>query len=97
MAKKNAQRVGQANMQIAAQSKDMPSAQAASQQILQSERAINSTSGDSSKNLRKFHPHLNKYLVNHNQQAAQVVQGVVPYARIVAYPNSQRVLIQTQK
>lgn len=97
MAKKNAQRVGQANMQAAAQSSDQPMVQAASQQIQQSGIAINSASGSPSKNLRKFHPRLNKYLVNHNQQAAQAVQGMVPYARIVAYPNSQRILIQTQK
>jgi sigma-E factor negative regulatory protein RseA len=49
------------------------------------------------KDLKRYHPHLNKYLVDHNQQAAQVVQGVVPFARIIAYPNSQHTLIQAQK
>ena len=96
MAKKNAQRVGQANMQVATQSKEQPGVQAASQQIQQSGIAVNSTNSTSNI-VRKFHPHLNKYLVNHNQHASQVVQGVVPYARIVAYPNSQRNLTQTQK
>lgn len=34
-----------------------------------------------------FDPRLNKYLVDHNQQAARAgIQGVMPYARIVAYP-----------
>lgn len=37
--------------------------------------------------VRYFDPSLNKYLVDHNQQAARVgIQGVMPYARIVAYP-----------
>jgi sigma-E factor negative regulatory protein RseA len=34
-----------------------------------------------------FDPYLNKYLLDHNQQAARMgIQGVMPYARIVAYP-----------
>lgn len=37
--------------------------------------------------LRHFDPSLNKYLVDHNQLAARAgFQGVMPYARIVAYP-----------
>ena len=43
-------------------------------------------------------PNLNKYLVDHNQQSARMaVQGVVPYARIVADPNAHYIVIQTQK
>jgi sigma-E factor negative regulatory protein RseA len=34
--------------------------------------------------LKRYHPNLNKYLLNHNQRAARgVVQGVIPYARII--------------
>jgi len=45
-----------------------------------------------------FNPRLNKYLVDHNQQASTaIVQSVIPYARIVAYPNSHHILIQAQK
>lgn len=41
---------------------------------------------------------LNKYLIDHNQQASgAVMQGVIPYARIVAYPNSHHTLTQAQK
>jgi sigma-E factor negative regulatory protein RseA len=47
--------------------------------------------------LRSYSPRLNKYLVDHNQQAPRVVQGVVPFARIVAYPNSHRTFMQAQK
>jgi len=37
--------------------------------------------------VRHFDPSLNKYLVDHSQQAARAgIQGVMPYARIVAYP-----------
>lgn len=37
--------------------------------------------------VHRFDPSLNKYLVDHNQQAARAgIQGVMPYARIVAYP-----------
>ncbi|MCF6338260.1 MAG: sigma-E factor negative regulatory protein [Gammaproteobacteria bacterium] len=50
------------------------------------------------KPVKQFHPRLNKYLVDHNQQAPRAaVQGMIPYARIVAYPNSHRLLIQAQK
>jgi sigma-E factor negative regulatory protein RseA len=31
---------------------------------------------------------LSKYFIDHNQQAARVVQGVMPYARIITYPHS---------
>lgn len=40
--------------------------------------------------LKRFHPQLNKYLLDHNQQAARVVQGVMPYARIVTQPEIKR-------
>lgn len=82
MAKKNAQRVGmQSNIQT----------------VTQSSNASNSTAVAIKKDLKRYHPHLNKYLVDHNQQSSQIVQGVVPYARIIAYPNSHRKLIQAQK
>lgn len=45
-----------------------------------------------------FNPRLNKYLVDHNQLASRaIMQGVIPYARIVAYPNSHHILIKAQK
>jgi negative regulator of sigma E activity len=82
MAKKNAQRVGmQANVQT----------------VTESATTAGNASIGVKKGLKRFHPHLNKYLVDHNQQTSQAVQGVVPYARIVAYPNSHRILIQAQK
>lgn len=50
------------------------------------------------KPVKQFHPRLNRYLVDHNQQAPRAaVQGMIPFARIVAYPNSHRLLIQAQK
>ncbi len=50
------------------------------------------------KPVRQFHSRLNKYLVDHNQQAPRIaVQGIFPSARIMAYPNSHRRLIQAQK
>ncbi len=56
------------------------------------------TMAHSSKPVNQFHSRLNKYLVDHNQQAPRAaVQGMIPYARIVAYPNSHRLLIQAQK
>lgn len=33
-------------------------------------------------------PNLDKYMLNHNQQTARGVQGMIPYARIVTYPNT---------
>lgn len=41
-------------------------------------------------------PDLGKYLLDHNQQAARSVQGVIPYARIVTYPNTARNQAQAQ-
>jgi len=47
---------------------------------------------------QRFHPNLNKYLVDHNQQAARLaVQGAMPYARIVAQPNTHYIVIPAQK
>lgn len=47
---------------------------------------------------KRFHPNLNKYLINHNQQTARAaVQGVMPYARIVAQPNVRYIVIPDQK
>jgi len=47
---------------------------------------------------KRFHPNLNKYLVDHNQQTARAaVQGVMPYARIVAQPNAHYIVIPVQK
>ncbi len=42
--------------------------------------------------LKQYHPNINKYLLNHNQRAASgVVQGVTPYARIITYPDMERI------
>lgn len=47
---------------------------------------------------QRFHPNLNQYLIDHNQQAARAaVQGVMPYARIVAHPNVYQIVIPAQK
>lgn len=47
---------------------------------------------------QRFHPNLNRYLVDHNQQAARLaVQGAMPYARIVAQPNAHYIVIPAQK
>jgi sigma-E factor negative regulatory protein RseA len=47
---------------------------------------------------QRFHPNLNRYLVDHNQQAARLaVQGAMPYARIVAQPNTHYIVIPVQK
>jgi sigma-E factor negative regulatory protein RseA len=46
----------------------------------------------------RLHPNLNKYLLDHNQQTARAaVQGVMPYARIVADPNTYYIIIPAQK
>lgn len=45
--------------------------------------------------LKQYHPNINKYLLNHNQRAARgVVQGVTPYARIITYPDMERIARQ---
>ena len=45
--------------------------------------------------LKQYHPNISKYLLNHNQRAARgVVQGVAPYARIIAYPDMERIARQ---
>ena len=47
---------------------------------------------------KRFHPNLNKYLVDHNQLTARTaVQGVMPYARLVAQPNARYIIIPAQK
>lgn len=47
--------------------------------------------------LKRYHPNLNKYLVDHNQQTARAaVQGVMPYARIVAQPNVRYIVVPAQ-
>jgi len=48
--------------------------------------------------VKNFNPRLNRYLVDHNQFASgATVQGVTPYARIVASPNTHYILIPAQK
>jgi len=45
--------------------------------------------------LKQYHPNINKYLLNHNQRAARgVVQGLAPYARIITYPDMERIARQ---
>lgn len=40
----------------------------------------------------QYHPHLNKYVLNHNQYAfGSRVQGVMPYARIVVAPTQAQI------
>ena len=34
-----------------------------------------------------LNPRLNQYLLDHNQQSARIVHGVMPYARIVIHPD----------
>jgi hypothetical protein len=52
----------------------------------------------SSPNFKRTHPNLNQYLVDHNQLAPRlVVQGVLPYARIVAIPRNPHKVPPTQK
>ncbi|WP_455211591.1 sigma-E factor negative regulatory protein [Kaarinaea lacus] len=42
--------------------------------------------------INKYHPNLNKYLLNHNQHTlGSRVQGVMPYARIVVTPTQAQV------
>jgi len=49
----------------------------------------------STQNLNQYHPNINKYILNHNQRAARgVVQGVAPYARIITYPDMERIARQ---
>jgi len=76
------------------QSRVQQSLRANMQTVTQSSVAM----AHSPKPVNQFHSRLNKYLVDHNQQAPRAaVQGMIPYARIVAYPNSHRLLIQAQK
>lgn len=68
-------------------------------------QTVTQTSGPANASLaaaqefKRYHPNLNQYLVDHNQLAPRlVVQGVLPYARIVAVPNTPpQSLTQTQK
>lgn len=84
------QSVARANIQQAIQ----PSLRANIQTVTQTSTLPNI----SSKLTPRTYSRLNKYLVDHNQQAsAAVMQGVIPYARIVAYPNSHHSLNQAQK
>jgi hypothetical protein len=84
------QNVARANIQQAIQ----PSLRANIQTVTQTSALPNA----SSKLTQRTYSRLNKYLIDHNQQASgAVMQGVIPYARIVAYPNSHRPLIQAQK
>ena len=47
--------------------------------------------------IKQYHPDLNKYLLDHNQRSARVVvQGVMPYARIVAHPDVSHIARQSQ-
>jgi len=83
-----------AQQQNIAQARIQQSLRANIQTVTQSSGTVGHTPRPS----KQFHPRLNKYLVDHNQQAPRAaVQGMIPYARIVAYPNSHRLLIQAQK
>ena len=58
-------------------------------------KASASDSGNSSAQVTQiyqYHPHLNKYLLNHNQHTLGArVQGVMPYARIVVTPTQSQI------
>jgi len=85
-----AQAAARQNIQTVTQS--MSSTKMAPQfsQQLSQQQLANST--------KRLHPNLNKYLVDHNQQTARAaVQGVMPYARIVAHPNARYIIIPVQK
>jgi len=64
-------------------------------------QTVTQTAGISNRipqNAKRIYPRLNKYLVDHNQQTSRgAMQAMIPYARIVAYPNSRHTLIQAQK
>jgi len=74
-------------------------AQAAARQNIQTvTQSMKSQSTNPALTAKRFHPNLNKYLVDHNQQTARAaVQGVMPYARIVAQPNVRYIVIPEQK
>ncbi len=74
-----------ANIQVVTQSQG--ASQAQSQRQFDPHAAIQ----------KYVHPNFNKYIVDHNQQTARAVQGVVPYARIIAYPNKYYFISQSQK
>lgn len=84
------QNVARAKIQQAIQ----PSLRANIQTVTQTATLPNAAS----KLAKQRYSRLNKYLVDHNQQASgAVMQRVIPYARIVAYPNTHHSLIQAQK
>lgn len=84
------QNIARANLQRSFQ----PSLRANIQTVTQT----SSISNRIPQSAKRFHPRLNKYLVDHNQQTSRgTVQAIIPYARIVAYPNSRHTLIQAQK
>jgi negative regulator of sigma E activity len=68
------------------------------QTVTQTSRPANASLA-AAQEFKRFHPNLNQYLVDHNQLAPRlVVQGVLPYARIVAVPNKPpHSLAQVQK
>ena len=88
------QNIARANIQKSMQAALQPSLRANVQTVTQTSSAV----ARIPKAAKRFHPRLNKYLVDHNQQTSRsAVQAVIPYARIVAYPNSRHTLIQVQK
>jgi len=73
-----------------------------SQQLSQSLAQQHLTQQRQTQILKQYHPNINKYLLNHNQRAARgVVQGIAPYARIITYPDMERIArqnyLQSQK
>jgi sigma-E factor negative regulatory protein RseA len=88
------QNIARANLQNALKTSQQPSFRANIQTVTQALGSAN----HAPKIVKRFHPRLNKYLVDHNQQTSRTaMQAVIPYARIVAYPNSRHTLIQAQK
>lgn len=63
------------------------------QTVTQSQRQL----GSHATSQKRPHFYFNKYLIDHNQQTARAIQGVVPYARIIVYPNQYHSIGQPQK
>ncbi len=90
--------VAQSQQNIARASARQSSVQQSLQANIQTVTRSSSTVSRAPGPLKQIHPRLNRYLVDHHQQAPRAaVQGMIPYARIVAYPNSHRILMQAQK
>jgi len=90
--------MAQSQQNVARASVRQPGIQQSLRANIQTVTQSSGVPGHRPRSLKQVHPRLNKYLVDHNQQSPRAaVQGMIPYARIVAYPNSHRILTQAQK